>query len=283
MRVPAPASAPTDRDLIAAARAGDAQAIDRLVTRYEPQVYRFSRRLCGDADAAADVAQETLMAMVRALPRFRGDAALSTWLYTIARRRCQRRHRRSRFAPEREESLDRLDTGGPDALPSDSPTPEQVLSTRELEAAVTRALSALPAAHREVLVLRDMEGLTAPEAGEVLGLGVRAVKSRLHRARVALRRQLAPVIGGRGAEDVKPGCRDVATLFSRYLEGELGRKTCAEMEAHLAGCTGCRATCESLKRVLAVCRHASGPALPRALRRSIRAAIAGATSRRRGA
>jgi RNA polymerase sigma-70 factor (ECF subfamily) len=88
--------------------------------------------------------------------------------------------------------------------------------------------------YREVLVLRDVEGLSAPEVGEVLGLSVEAVKSRLHRAAIAVRERVAPALGA--AEPPKPGCPDVLPLLSRHLEGELKPETCQEMERHLATC-----------------------------------------------
>jgi RNA polymerase sigma-70 factor, ECF subfamily len=94
-----------DEDLLAAARRGDSGALEALISRYQPRVYRFGLKMCGDVEDAADVVQDTLLAIVRSLRDFRRDSSVSTWLYTIARRFCIKKRRRSRFAPAREDSL----------------------------------------------------------------------------------------------------------------------------------------------------------------------------------
>jgi RNA polymerase sigma-70 factor (ECF subfamily) len=280
---------PTDDELLAAARTGDRDAVEALVVRHQPQVYRFALKTCADPESAKDVLQETLFALVRSVESFRGEAALSTWLYTVARNGCLRRRRRSKFAPVREESLDTLGAGQRDALVSPMRSPDQQLADQEQRDSLDAALDTLDPGQREVLVLRDIEGLTAAEVGTVLGLSVDAVKSRLHRARVALRRQLAPVPSptppdADAAPSRKPGlqtgpdpdtdpCRHMLELFSRHLEGDLSGNTCAEMEAHLAACDACRGRCASLRDVLALCRAAPAPALPPDVDQSVRKAI----------
>jgi RNA polymerase sigma-70 factor (ECF subfamily) len=270
----------SDADLLAAARAGDRAAIEALVARYQTRVFRFGVRMCGNSEDGGDVAQETLLAMARSLDRFRGDAELSTWLYTIARRFCIKKRRRSRFAPAREESLDSPDAGAARHLADPRPDPEQTATNRELATALTDAIDALEPSQREVLVLRDVEGLSAPEAARILGVSVDAVKSRLHRARVAIRRELAPALGHpivRGAS-----CPDVLTLFSQHLDGEIDPGVCATMEAHLARCHHCRDACESLKRTLAICRQLPTPDVPASLAASVKAAIAAFLDQRQG-
>jgi RNA polymerase sigma-70 factor (ECF subfamily) len=125
-----------------------------------------------------------------------------------------------------------------------------------------------------VLVLRDLEGLSAPEVAKILGISVDAVKSRLHRARLAVRKALGPVLGVGSDEPPRdPRCPDVVTLFSQHLEGELDPSVCATMEAHLAQCPRCRGACESLKHTLAACRQLPTPEVPPSIEASIRAAI----------
>ncbi len=262
-----------------AARAGDERAVGALVTRYEPRVYRFSYRLTGNADDAAEVSQDTLMAMARSLRTFRGEAALTTWLYTVARRFAMKRYRHRARQISRETSIDDVDNPSEPKLRSSAPTPEEATVRLERDAAINDALGRLSPAHREVLLLRDVEGLTAPEVSKVLGIGVRAVKSRLHRARLNLRATLAPLVGADVPASGKPGCQDIVAQFSRSLEGELGQATCAELEAHLARCRGCRETCASLKKVLAVCRQAPARDLPAALKRSLQRAVRQAVER----
>ena len=265
---------PSDDQLLAAARQGDAAALEALLVRYQPHLYRFGLRMCGNVEDAGDVAQESLISMARSVRDFRGDSSVSSWLYTIARRFCIKKRRRSKFAPAREESLD---TPGPDVarqLADPGPTPEQTATNQELAAALARAIDRLEPPQREVLVLRDVEGLSAPEVARILGLSVEAVKSRLHRARVAIREELAPALGRPGIAPPRGAqCPDVLTLFSQHLEGEIDPGVCAKMEAHLARCGHCRDACASLKRTLAICRQLPTPDVPASLAASVKAAI----------
>jgi RNA polymerase sigma-70 factor (ECF subfamily) len=264
----------TDGELLVAARQGDAAALEALLVRYQPHLYRFGLRMCGNAEDAGDVAQESLISMARSLRDFRGDSSVSSWLYTIARRFCIRKRRRGKFAPARVESLDAPGVDAAQRLADPAPSPEQTATNQELQRALTRAIDGLEPAQREVLVLRDVEGLSAPEVAKVLGLTVDAVKSRLHRARVAIREALAPALGSPGDEPPSdPTCPDVLTLVSQHLEGDLDPGVCAAMEAHLAHCLHCRGTCESLKRTLALCRQLPTPEVPEPVAASIRAAI----------
>jgi RNA polymerase sigma-70 factor (ECF subfamily) len=263
-----------DADLLAAARQGDPEALEALILRYQPRVYRFGVKMCGDVEDASDVVQETLLAMARSVRGFRGDASVSTWLYTIARSFCIKKRRRSKFAPAREESLEALGAERLDGLSDPAPGPEQEAAGREIETALTGAIQSLDTAQREVLVLRDIEGLSTLEVAKVLGLGVQAVKSRLHRARLVVRQQVAPVLGiPAAAAAPRPGCPDVLMLFSRHLEGEIPPEACADMEAHLARCGHCRGACESLRRTLALCGAIPAPEVPASLRESVRNAI----------
>jgi len=100
------------------------------------------------------------------------------------------------------------------------------------------------------------------------------VKSRLHRARVAVRQELSPIVGRPAIEPPRGAmCPDVLTLFSQHLDGEIDPGVCASMEAHIAQCVQCRNACESLKRTLAVCRQLPTPDVPPSLAEAIRAAI----------
>ena len=265
---------PSDDQLLAAARQGDSAALEALLLRYQPHLYRFGLRMCGNVEDASDVAQESLISMARSVRDFRGDSSVSSWLYTIARRFCIRKRRRSKFAPAREESLDTPGTGVADRLADPGPTPEQTATNQELATALAHAIDRLEPSQREVLVLRDAEGLSAPEVARILGVSVAAVKSRLHRARVAIREALAPALGRPGIAPPRAElCPDVLTRFSQYLEGEIDPGVCATMEAHLARCQHCRNACESLKRTLAICRQLPTPAVPASLAASVKTAI----------
>jgi RNA polymerase sigma-70 factor, ECF subfamily len=262
------AGSATDDALLAAARQGDTAALEALLVRYQPHLYRFGLRMCGNEDDAGEVAQESLISMARSLRGFRGEASVSSWLYTIARRFCLKKRRRGKFAPAREESLDAHRLADP------APSPEQTAANQELQRALSRAIDGLEPGQREVLVLRDVEGLSAPEVAQILGTSVDAVKSRLHRARVAVRQVLMPALGSPPDQPPRDAmCPDVLTLFSQQLEGDINPTVCAAMEAHLVRCGRCRSTCDSLKRTLAMCRQLPTPAVPASIASSIKAAI----------
>jgi RNA polymerase sigma-70 factor (ECF subfamily) len=265
----------SDDELVVAAKAGDREALERLLERHQGSVFRFGMRMCRVEEDAKEVLQETLLAAARTLPDFRGASSVSTWLYTIARSFCIKQRRRSKFAPEVVESLD---GGEPEraAVQVRDParSPDEQLEGRRLEAALEEAIGALDPKYREVLVLRDVEGLSANEVAEVLGLSVEAVKSRLHRARVAVRERLAPELQPeRAVGEPAPGCRDVVVAFSQHLEGEIDSNLCAEMEKHLERCPACRSRCDSLRATLRLCRNAAAAPVPANIDMSVRAAL----------
>jgi RNA polymerase sigma-70 factor (ECF subfamily) len=265
---------PDDQALLARAKEGDAAALDGLVRRYQPRIYRFGMKMCRDPAAAEDVVQDTLLAMVRTLRGFRGEASVSTWLYTIARSFCIKSRRRPRSAPVAELSLESDRPAAAAAMADSSPAPDRLVEDHETRSALDAALASLSVPHREVIVLRDVEGLSAGEVAEVTGLSVDAVKSRLHRARAVLRARLAPVLGAPpAARPAAAGCPDIVSLFSRHLEGTIDGAVCAEMERHIAACDACRSACDSLKATLQVCRSAPAPEVPARLQESVRHAI----------
>ena len=273
--MPAPAP-PSDRDpaadaaLLDAARAGDRAALERLIEQHQARIYRFGLKMCRDPEVAKDVVQETLIAMARGVRDFRGGSSLSTWLYTIARSYCIKARRTSKFAPRDVGSLD----AAPEAIAVADPGPrsDEQLGARRVEQVLERAIAELDDKYREVLVLRDIEGLTAPEVAAVLGVSVDAVKSRLHRARLDVRARVAPALLDEPPPPAARSCPDVVGVFSRHLEGEVSADACAEMERHLAGCPSCRGACESLRAVLGMCRAAPA-AVPAPVQRSAQRAL----------
>ncbi len=182
-------SATTGKDSSAAA------TFDRLYRDHVDRIYRFAQRLCGHNDDAKDLVQDTFLNAYRGIKRFRGEAQISTWLYTIATRACIRMRRRRRGEPVRELSLDEfIPTSQGEfhlQIPIKGLTPEEALEHKELRRMLQQAIQKLPKKYRLVLVLRDMEGLTAKQVSSVMRLNERAVKSRLHRARLFVRRELS--------------------------------------------------------------------------------------------
>jgi RNA polymerase sigma-70 factor (ECF subfamily) len=170
-------------DLLAAAQHGDRDALERLLGEHRKTVFRYGLRYCRSTEDTEDAVQETLWAAARAIGSFRRAAAVTTWLFTIVRNKCHR----LLFHKHREEDLADLLPDVPDA----SRSVEDEAATRQIREILAGALARLEANHREVILLRDVEGLTAPEAAAQLGLTVQALKSRLHRAREQLRLEVS--------------------------------------------------------------------------------------------
>ena len=272
-----------DETLLDAARQGDRRALERLLARHQRRVYRFGLKMCRDEEDAKDVLQDTLLAVARGVKDFRGASSVSTWLYTIARSFCIKKRRRSKFAPAEEASLEGDSATEVREIADTARGPDESLAGRQIEAALEKAIGELAPMYREVLVLRDVEGLTAPEVAEVLGLTIEAVKSRLHRARVAVREAVAPLLGvpepaapaapARAGGAAGIACPDIVALFSRHLEGEISAGVCADMEKHLQACEHCRSRCDSLQRTLAMCRRAPLPEVPEPVQVSVKRAL----------
>jgi RNA polymerase sigma factor (sigma-70 family) len=171
---------PLDVQLIEAARSGNAVAIERLLALCQPDLRRFARRSCATSEDADDAVQTALWRLQRNVGSVRIVAAFTGWLFRIIERECYRLLRLRRKAEPWTEELD-----------ATLSLPEDPLALRR---DLARALAALPAEYRDVLVLRDVEEWTAPEAAEHLHVSVSALKSRLHRARAMMRERL--IAGG---------------------------------------------------------------------------------------
>lgn len=245
--------------------------MEALLRQHQEQIYRFGMRLCGNPDDAKDVLQDTLIAVARSLPDFRGGSSLSTWLFTIARSFCIKKRRKSKFAPAHEVSLEAGD--GSAAIASTKRPPDEVVEQHEIGAAIEAAIDQLDPDQREVLLLRDVEGLKASEVADVLDLSVAAVKSRLHRARLQLRTALTATLEMDEPQRGGANCPDVLVMYSKHLEGDIDSELCAEMERHLADCKRCRGVCDSLKYTLSLCRSAPTVSVPRAVQDSVRDAL----------
>jgi RNA polymerase sigma-70 factor (ECF subfamily) len=264
---------PTDHALLEAARQGDRSAIDALLERHQARIYRFGMKMCRNPEDARDVLQETLLAMARSVGDFREESSISTWLYSIARGFCVKKRRKSKFAPERLGSLETDVPAEVHRLLDPRRPPDEELADKELQEALEKSIDSLDPMYREVLLLRDFEGLTASETAEALGVSLDAVKSRLHRARLAVRSAMAPLVSEEEEKPAPGGCPDVLTLYSRHLEGEIDAAVCAEMEKHIAACARCRARCQTLKQVVALCRANPSETVPEPVQQSVRAAL----------
>ncbi|MGE0040711.1 MAG: RNA polymerase sigma factor [Vicinamibacterales bacterium] len=188
------------RDLVVRAASGDEDALERLLLKAQEVAYRFSVVACGHADDAEDVMQEALLKTYRHLGRIRQPEFFRTWLYRTVRNACLMKRRLRVSEPRRLASLDDLlparDGDGRPIDPIDpGPDPEEVLGNARLRRQIRAALGRLPGQFRLVVFLREMEGLSTREVADVMGISEANVKTRLHRARLALRRELEGLHG----------------------------------------------------------------------------------------
>jgi len=194
---PKEAGAPVDL-LLEAYRKGKPGAFDAIVRAHQDRVYAFCARMLSDREDAFDMAQEVFLSAYRNLDTFRGDSALSTWLLRIAANRCLNRIRQRKTAAGRETPwpVSQEDGEGMEFQPPapEENGPERVYENREMGEILAEALGRLDPGTRWMVLLSDVEGFSHEEIAELSEVPLGTVKSRLHRARMALRRVLAPVI-----------------------------------------------------------------------------------------
>jgi RNA polymerase sigma-70 factor (ECF subfamily) len=194
-----------DRQLIRRLQTGDEEAVRQLADRYSHRIFQMALRHMKNREDAEEVTQDVLLKVYRKIGKFRGDAALSSWIYRItfntamSRLRTHRAERAAELERDRVLAQRKEDSSGVPAPrhPADwSHMPDEELLRRQLREAVANALPRLPEIYRVPVVLRDIEGLTTEEASTRLRLKDQTLKSRLHRGRVMLRRQLDAFTSG---------------------------------------------------------------------------------------
>lgn len=235
--------------------------MEELLSSLAPRLHRFGKRLCDSY--AEDALQNSLLTIAEELPRFRGDSEVSTWAYSILRSACGRLVRgkvNTHTVPleaRQEEPSHHLD-------------PERAMLHEERREAFNCAMHTLPAQLREVVLLRDVEELSAEQAAQALAISVPALKSRLHRGRSALSKALDEQLK---IGPPKGACPDVLSAASKRYEEELSPDKCKELEEHLAKCKSCDECCERLKRAFAESRTVDGDERERdATRKCVQAA-----------
>lgn len=182
-----------DGPLVERVMAGDQAAFTELVKRYQGKVYQLALRLTGNQMDANDVIQDVFLSVYQKIHTFRGAAAFSSWLYRItANASFARLNQRKRAASVTIDDVLPLVEGQEprNSFSEWSQPPDKILFNKEARAALEKAIAALPEEFRTVVLLRDVENLSNQEVADILNLSVAAVKSRLHRARLALRRRL---------------------------------------------------------------------------------------------
>ena len=190
-----------DRRLVARLQARDEAAVHELAERYGPRIYQLALRQMKNPEDAEEVTQDVLLKVYRKIGAFRGDSALSSWIYRITFNTAMSRLRTSkleRAAQHRERTRDDQDGGRQTSVqPADwSHMPDEELLRAQLRRAVMAAIQDLPEIYREPVVLRDIEGLSTEEASTRLHVKDQTLKSRLHRGRLLLRERLQAFTNG---------------------------------------------------------------------------------------
>jgi RNA polymerase sigma-70 factor, ECF subfamily len=191
-----------ERELIERLRAGDDVAVAELASTYGPKIFQLALRCLNNREDAEEVAQDVLLKVCRKIELFRGDAALSSWIYRITFNTAMSRLRTVKARRAGDMPDESLETVGPNGEPARrdvadwSEMADEHVMRSELRRRLVKAVLELPAIYRAPVVLRDLKGLTTEEASALLKVKDQTLKSRLHRGRVILRQRLAEFAGG---------------------------------------------------------------------------------------
>ncbi len=228
-------------------------SFEEVAERLAPRLYRSAVVLCRDRDAARDVVQDTLLQAFRKWHQFEGRSDPATWLYTIAARVCRRRHRRRAGEPAVMEPLDELlpPASGPIVDVSRLSDPEAAFTSAAMQEAVKRAIAELPLNFRMSLVLVDIAEMSTAEAARILGLKEATVKTRVHRARLKLRKYLTEGLPQRTHSTCDHERRVCLDLLEAKQDA-LDRKVPFSMSDH-ALCARCASVYATLDLALATC------------------------------
>ena len=255
------------------------EAVEEAIGLLQRTVYSFSLKLCGHTEDAEDTMQEVLFRSLGHLAKLPDAQALAVWLYTtVTRNRCWRMRRKRTGAPTRTLSLDELmpdeaELGRMLQHADDSPE-GSAIQAEEMQL-LHRAVLRIPAPLRMVLVLHDMEELDTELVAAVLGLQQGTVRVRLHRARLAVRKEMSLILDGSvaGAErgqrgrgqnrktsvNRPPQCRELFANLSEYMDGRVPAPACDRMREHIEACPACVAFLRELRAAIDRCRSLEIP------------------------
>ncbi len=258
------------------------EAIEQAIGLLQNTVFSFSMKMCGHRQDAEDTAQEVLFRSLKHLSKLDSPNALAAWLYTVARNRCHRMRSGHIEGNRKRLSLEELipnDEELRSLLVEGGRGPEETAIHGEQHHLLQQAVLRIPTPLRMVLVLHDMEELSSEQVAQVLGLQLGTVRVRLHRARLAVRKEMARVLKGipekAGSPTKRPvECRDLFANLSEYLDGRVEPHSCEEMRAHIEGCPACVAFLNDLRTAVDRCRSfgvACDPEVSRRMRALITA------------
>jgi len=194
-----------DAPLVERVKLGDVKAFEMLVVKYQRRIERLIGRMVRDVDLVPDIAQETFIRAYRAIPKFRGESAFYTWLYRIAVNTAKKALMDLKRDPLVSESSrasrdDDDETSRVENELSDGETPDSVLASKQIAAAVNFAIEALSEELRQAITLREIEGLSYEEIAELMNCPIGTVRSRIFRAREAIALRLRPLLDTREGE-----------------------------------------------------------------------------------
>lgn len=250
------------------------ESVSEAIGLLQKAVYSFSMKVCGHKEDAEDTAQEVLLRSLKHLSKLQEPAGLAGWLYTVARNRCSRMRGKVQDSPGRTVSLDELmpeEWELKQLLLDSSKSPENTALAGEQRNLLHRAVLSIPPQLRLVLVLHDMEELSTEQVAQILNLKEGSVRVRLHRARLALRKEMLLALkrgqsaktgearAGAGTASENAGkrrpqeCRKLFASLSEYLDGRVTPKKAEMMEAHIEKCPACVAFLRDLRAAIDRC------------------------------
>jgi len=191
-----------EKELLERAKNGEIEAFEKLVEGYQKKVFNIALRLIGSHDDASEAAQEVFVKVFKSINKFKGEAAFSTWIYSITRNVCmdELRKKKNKNVVSLDEEIKLPDGDVKREVEDDKPTPEVITEKNELRAVVRKAILSLSEDHKTMIVLRDLQGMSYEEISKVFKCPEGTVKSRINRARQALKEKL----------------KDYRELFSEY-------------------------------------------------------------------
>lgn len=269
-------------------RTNTPEDVDQALALLQNTVFSFSMKLCGHREDAEDTMQEVLYRSLRHLARIEEPRALAVWLYTVTRNRCWRMRKTGSYASRQTLSLDELvptDSELSRLLQDPADGPEQSAIAEEQIEQLHEAVLRIPPQLRIVLILHDMEELSTEDVAQILNLKAGTVRVRLHRARLAVRKEIsrpaepahrepvAHVLARRPrakkSRRVPAACRELFANLSEYLDERVEPRTCEEIRHHIEGCPSCIAFLRDLRGAIDRCRSLDttcDPAVARRLR-----------------
>ena len=242
------------------------EAIEEAIGLLQNTVFSFSMKMCGHRQDAEDTAQEVLFRSLKHLGKLEGPNALAAWLYTVARNRCHRMRRGKFEGTGKKLSLNELipdDAELKGLLLKTEGGPEDAAIHGEEHRFLHQAVLQIPTPLRMVLVLHDMEELTTEQIAAVLDLQIGTVRVRLHRARLAVRKEMSRLLkrqpekkaaDKRAITERSAECRELFANLSEYLDARVEPRTCEQMRVHIENCPACVAFLKDLRAAIDRCR-----------------------------